>query len=85
MMGNSPPGARAPGFVLARFQRSGRQPSQDLREDDRFGCIRYELSYSGFLEGPEGRNSVGFQLNGTSLKFPQDSDGFPLNDCGNNA
>jgi hypothetical protein len=28
-------GGQAPGFVLTRFQRSGRQPSQALREDDR--------------------------------------------------
>jgi hypothetical protein len=38
VMGNSLPGL-TPRFVLARFQRSGRQPSQDIREDDQFGCI----------------------------------------------
>ncbi len=66
------PRAYALGFVLTRFQRSGSQPSQDLREDDRFGCIRHELSYSGIWKAPQA---------GTQF-FLRGSAGSPPKDCG---
>jgi len=43
----------APGFVLARFQRQKSRSRREIRDDDPFSRIRYELSDPGFWKAPQ--------------------------------